>query len=161
FRSEYPKVVGEDVEITCYAFQARLAQGDAAVHPEARALFLAGREAPASCEPVFTALAAAKQVDEADTWERIRRLLAANAVRDAKRANALLRPTQSFNDKTLDRAGADPAKSLAHEKAPILNGASKELVLYSVSRLARTKPDEAAERLALVAGRLGPEDARY
>ena len=43
FRAEYPKVVGEDTELTCYAYQARIAQGDAEALVEARSLFLAGR----------------------------------------------------------------------------------------------------------------------
>jgi soluble lytic murein transglycosylase len=161
FRAEYPKMVGEDVELTCYAYQARLAQGDAEALAEARALFVAGREAPPSCEPVFAALATEKRIGEAEVWERMRRLLAANLVRDAKRANAMLRPAQAFNDKTLDRAAADPAKFLAQEKSPILNRASKELVLYAVGRLARSKPDEAAERLVALAPRLGPDDTRF
>lgn len=161
FRAEYPKVVGEDLDLTCYAFQARLAQGDAEAANEARSLFVSGREAPASCDPVFAALVGARHAGERETWERIRKLLAANAVRDAKRANALLSPAHGFNDKTLDRAGADPGKFLAHEKSPILNRASKELAIYAVERLARSRPDEAAERLALIAARLGPEDARY
>src|SRR5207248_7482137 len=53
FRAEYPLMVGEDVEVTCYAFQERLARGDAEVVSEARALFLSGREAASSCDPVF------------------------------------------------------------------------------------------------------------
>jgi len=161
FRVEYPRLVGEDVDLTCYAYQARLAAGDPEVFAEARALFLAGREASASCEPVFAALAAAKSVGLPEVFERLRKLLAANAVRDAKRANAMLPAGQQFNDRTLDRAGSEPSKFLAHEKSPLFNRATKELVIFAVERLARSKPDEAAERLALVAGRLGPDDARF
>ncbi|APV49848.1 hypothetical protein BWI17_09245 [Betaproteobacteria bacterium GR16-43] len=161
FGAEYPKLVGEDVDLTCLAFQGRLARGDAEVGPEARSLFLSGRELPTSCDPVFTALVAAKRIEASDTWERVRKLLAANSVRDAKRANALTKPTQAFNDKTLDRAAADPVKFLVHEKSPILDRASKELTIFAVERLARTKPEEAAERLVLFAHRLGPDDARF
>jgi soluble lytic murein transglycosylase len=161
FGAEHPKVVNDDLDLTCYAFQARLARGDAEVFGEARSLFLAGKESPASCEPVFAALSEAKRLEAAEIWERIRKLLGANALRDAKRANAMLPPRQAFNDRTLERAGADPGKFLSMEKSPILNRASKELAIYAVGRLARAKPDEAAERLALIAGRLGPEGARY
>lgn len=161
FRAEYPRLVGEDVELTCLSYRARLAAGDPEVYTEARALFLAGREASPGCEPVFGALADAKRIGIPEAFERMRKLLAANAVRDAKRVNAMLPAGQQFNDKTLDRAGSDPSKFLAHEKSPIFNRPTKELVIYAVERLARTKPDEAAERLAIVAGRLGPDDARF
>ncbi|WP_212756778.1 lytic transglycosylase domain-containing protein [Usitatibacter rugosus] len=161
FRAEYPRLVGEDIDITCYAYRARLAAGDAEVFTEARSLFLAGREASASCDPVFAALADGKHIGPPEVFERLRKLLAANAMRDAKRTNALLPAGQQFNDKTLDRAGSDPAKFLAHEKSPIFNRATKELVIYAVARLARSKPEEAADRLVAVAGRLGPDELRY
>src|SRR6478672_25497 len=53
FRSEYSKVVGDDVEIACYSFQERLARSDPEVMDEARALFVSGRESAGACEPVF------------------------------------------------------------------------------------------------------------
>ncbi|MGZ5112841.1 MAG: transglycosylase SLT domain-containing protein [Usitatibacter sp.] len=160
FRAEHPKLVSDDVEVTCYSFQDRLARCDSEAAGEARALFVSGREAPAPCDPVFAALAASGKIGEAETWERIRKVLAAGSVKDAKRANALLAARHRFNDKTLDRAAADPAAFLAREKSPILPRSAKELVIHAVARLARVKPDEAAERLALVAPRLGPDFAR-
>lgn len=160
FRAEHPKLLSDDPEVTCYSFQERLARGDAEMGGEARALFVSGHDAPVPCDPVFAALAASDQLAQADIWARIRKLLAAGNAKDAKRANALLPAGKRFNDKTLDRAGADPAAFLAREKSPILPRAAKELVIYAVARLARNKPEEAAERLALIAGRLGPDDTR-
>src|ERR1700680_3082902 len=58
FRAEYPFVIGDDVEITCYSFQERLARGDAEVAAEAHALFLSARETASACDPVFANLAA-------------------------------------------------------------------------------------------------------
>ena len=157
FRAEYPKLASEDVEVTCYSFQERIARADAEVMAEARALFAAGREAPVACEPVFAKLVAAKALTEADIWDRMRKLLAAGYVKDAKRANALLPARHGLNEKTLDRAQADPGAFLAREKSPILARPAKELVIFAVARLARNKPDEGAERLALVAQRLGTD----
>jgi soluble lytic murein transglycosylase len=160
FRAEHPKLAPEDVEVTCYAFQERIARGDAEVPAEARALFAAGREAPLACEPVFTKLVLTRAVTDADIWDRIRKLLAAGYVKDAKRANALLPARQALNEKTLDRAQADPGAFLAREKSPILARPAKELAIFALSRLARGKTDEAAERAAAIAPRLGT-DAGY
>jgi soluble lytic murein transglycosylase len=160
FRAEHPQLLSDDVEVTCYAFQDRLARGDSDVGGEARTLFLSGREAPANCDPVFAALVASGKITDADLWDRIRKVLAAGNAREAKRANALLPSRQRFNDKTLDRAAADPAAFLAREKSPILPRAAKELAIHAVARLARAKPDEAAERLAMIAPRLGADFAR-
>ena len=161
FQSEYPRFTGEDTELACYAMQARLARGDGEVAAEARALFLAGREAPAACDPVFTAVAAAGRIGEAEAWERIRKVLAAGLVRDAKRAVLLLPAAQRIPDRTLDRANADPAKHLAQEKAPKLGHGAREVALFAIGRLARSKPEEAAERLAAFAPRLGPEATAF
>jgi len=115
FRAEHPRLLSDDTEITCYSLAERLGHVDSEAIAEAHALFVAARDTPASCEGVFASLAAARQLTEADVWERVRKLLAAGALRDAKRANALLAPHQGFRDKALDRAAADPAAFLARE----------------------------------------------
>ncbi len=161
FRAEYPRLLGEDIEITCYAFQERLARADPEVAAEARALFVSGREGAAACDPVFAALVAAKAVSEPEVWDRLRRLLAAGAVREAKRANALLPARAALADKSIDRANADPSRSLAHEKLTRASRAEQELAIFAIERLARNKPEEAAERLAALTARLGPEASRH
>src|SRR6185312_5612673 len=90
FRAEYPRLLFDDAETTCYAFQERFARADPEVVPEARSLFLEGHEAPSACDPVFAALAARGDVSEADIWSRIRKLLAAGHAKAAARANELL-----------------------------------------------------------------------
>ena len=161
FRAEHPRVLGEDADIACYSLQERLARGDPEVATEARALFLSGLEAPAACEPVFAALHASGRIVEAQVWERLRRLFAAGFLRDAKRTAALLPARAALPDKALDRAAADPAAYLARERSALAARGAKELVVYAVARLARTKPDDAAERLAAFAPKLGQEAARF
>lgn len=160
FRAEHPKLLGDDAQVACYALQERMARPDAEASAEARTLFLAGREAPSACDPVFAALAAAGLVGPEEAWARARRLLAGGAVTQAKRTLALL-PRPALDEKALDRAARNPAAYLAREKSPRLSRPARELVLFSLARLARSRPDDAAEQLALFAGRLGPEDARY
>lgn len=160
FRVEYPRLVADDAELACYAFQERLARADPEVATEARALFGSGRETAAACEPVFQSLAAAGTIGEREVWERIRRLLAAGHLREAKRANLLLAARQRLDEKLLDRAAGDPGGFLAREKSTLLTRTARELVVFAVARLARAKPDEAAERLVQFAARLGPEATR-
>ena len=160
FRAEHPKFLGDDAEVACYALQERLARSDAEASAEARALFVAGREAPAACDPVFSALVAAGLAGPEEIWARARRLLAANAVAQARRALALL-PDKALDEKRLDRAARDPSAFLARERQPMLSRPSRELVLFALGRLARSKPEEAAERVLLFAGRLGPDDTRF
>jgi len=160
FRTEFPQVTGEDLEITCYALQERQARGDGDVEAEVRTLFLAGREAPAACEPLFASLFASGAITEAQVWQRVRKLLATNATKDAKRALALMPRRHQVTDRQLDRIQADPLQFLLHEKAPLLTRSRRELVLYAIERLARAKPEDAADRLEAFAQRL-EGDAQY
>lgn len=160
FRAEHPLLVSDDVEITCYSFQERLARADSGALDEARTLYLAGGEAPAACDPVFAALVEAKRVSDDETWERIRKLLAAGYLKDAKRTNAFLSPRQRLSEQALERAGARPAEYLAHENSRALGRGEREIVMFATERLARSQPDEAAERLESFTARLGA-DAGY
>ena len=160
-RSELPKLVADDLEVTCYAITARFALGDAEVAGEARALFNNARETPAPCDPVFSRLVADRLVKDDETWERIRRLLAANQVREARKANALLPRKVAFDEKALERAAADAGRYLAAEKSRIGSRGSKEIAIYALARLARTKPDEAAVRLEELRSRLGTEATHF
>ena len=159
FRAEYPKVTGEDLEITCYSFQERVARGDPEAMPEARGLFVSGRETPAACDPVFAKAVSDKVITDAQVWDRLRALLAAGSLRDAKRTNQLLARRAAIVERTLDAANSDPKRFLTHEtlgSRPSRDG--QELLVFAVERLARNKPDDAAERLDKVAPRL-PIDA--
>ena len=157
FRAELRLVVGEDAEISCYAFQERLARADPEVAAEARTYFLAATEAPAACDPVFGALLASHAISEDDAWLRLHKLLANVNVREAKRTNALLAPTHRLRDKSLDQAAADPAKFLAREKGPIFLRSTRETVFFAIARLARKSSEDAAERIGTFAARLGPD----
>ena len=161
FRGEHPSLISDDMEITCYDLQERLGRADSEAVAEARALFHTGREAPANCDAVFAALASARELTADEIWERMRKLLAANQVRDAKRLNALLAKMQSFNDRSLDRAAADPSRYLAQEKSSLMARAHKELALFALNRISRSRPEEAADRLLLLTPRLGSLAAEY
>lgn len=161
FRAELPRYTGDDADIACYSLQERLEREDRDAAAEARALFVAGREAPAACDPVFARIAAGKAIGAEEVWARLRKLLAANALKDAKRTSALLPARETFDEKTLDRAARDPAAFLAREKSPVLSRAARELAIFAVGRIARGKPEEAAERLALISGRLALADRQH
>jgi soluble lytic murein transglycosylase len=162
FRAEYPKVVGDDAEITCYSFQERLARSDPEVMAEARSLFVSHRESGVACDNVFAALASSGRITETETWERLRAMLADGNVKEARRAAALLPPKSAINEKQLERVAKDPGAFLAKEKpGKAVPRAEQELLVFAVERLARSKPDEAAERLMALTPRLEPQAVRH
>lgn len=161
FRAEHSNLVSDDTEITCFALQDRLGRNDPDAAGEARALFASGRETPPNCDPVFAALTASDRLKEGEIWERIRKLLAANNLREVRRVNALLVRRVALDERALERAAADPARFLAREKTILGGRGTREITAYALGRLARSKPEEAAERLAELKGRLGAETASY
>ena len=161
FRAELPKLAGDDAEITCHALRDRLARGDAEAATETRMVFLAPREAPTACDPAFAALAAEKSIGAPEIWERMRKVFAAGLPREAKRANAMLPAREAIAEKQIDRANSDPAGFLAKEKLHLDQRGAREVTIYALERLARTKPEEAAQHLERLAPRLGKEDAHY
>ncbi|NJD89561.1 MAG: lytic transglycosylase domain-containing protein [Betaproteobacteria bacterium] len=160
FRQEASALALDDTEIACYSLQERLARGDQEALREARGLWLAGREAPAACNAPFEAAARERLIGPPETWERIRKLLAAGLVKDAIRANAFLPNREQMNERALQRAAAEPAKYLAAEKSRIPSRATHELLLFAVTRLARSRPEDAAAQWKAHAAVLGPEDPR-
>src|SRR5205085_3627740 len=69
--------------------------------------------------------------------------------------------TQQFNDRTLDRANSDPSAYLAHEKSALVGRWHKEIALFAINRISRSKPEEAADRLLVLAPKLGSTAAEY
>ncbi len=161
FRAEYSRVLGDDIEITCYSFQERLARADPEVAAEARSLFLSWRETAAACDPVFAVLAASRRLTEGEAWERVRRMLSLGNVKEAKRLNALLPSRLALHERSLDKANSDPAGFLAREKLQPLTRATLETAVFALARLARNKPEDAADRLTALAPRLGADAAHY
>jgi soluble lytic murein transglycosylase len=158
FRAEYQGLASEDAEVTCLSLQDRVAQGDAEAAGEARALFLSSRETPPACDPAFAALAADARLKEAEVWDRLRRLLAANQVREARRVNALLPRRVAIEERGFDRAAAETLRLLSRDRTRSVARSSRELALFAIVRLARGgRADEAAERLVDVQSRLGPD----
>ena len=162
FRAEYPLVTGDDVAIACYSFQERLLRNDPDVLPESRALFVSARETATACDPVFAKAVADGALTEAQVWDRVRRLLSAGNVPEAKRANQLLDRKVAILEKQMDAANKDPHRFLLHEhlgKRPARD--AQELLVFALERLARSKPDEAADRLAEIGSRLTLEQVQY
>jgi soluble lytic murein transglycosylase len=161
FRQEYPAFALDDADVACYSLQERLARGDEEALREARGLWLAGREAPASCTPAFEAAYRERLIGSPEAWERIRKVLATGNIKEARRANAFLANTERMDEKALDRANADPARYLATEKSRIPGRSTHELLLFAVARLARNRPEDAARHLQAHAAVLGPDDTRF
>ena len=160
FRAEHPRLVADDARDRLPTpSRSGLRGAIPRSRAEARVAFLAARETPAACEPVFAALVARGAISEGDTWTRMRKLLAANQLR----GGAPHRPVAAeapAPEREAARARRRRPRRLP--RAPASRKSSRAACasspVYAIGRLARSRPDEAAERVA----RLGDgSDERY
>jgi soluble lytic murein transglycosylase len=162
FNAELPMIIGDDVEITCYALQSRLRVNPGEALPEARPLWFVARDLPDSCSPLFDALVAAGMLSDDDLWTRIRIALEAGRVSVARRVAAWLPAGQAPEARVLESIASNPAGYLERQQPFNLKSrAGRETILFAIHRLARTMPQQAARHLGKVEERLSPDERAY
>lgn len=143
FGSEYPALVNEDTELTCYALQRRLRLNDNGALSEARPLWFTGKDLPESCTPLFDALIIRRLISAEDVWARIRLALEENHVGVVKKINQNLPDNQMIYERQLDLASHNPLRYLEQYPHNMKSRAARELVLFALNRLARTSAQQA------------------
>jgi soluble lytic murein transglycosylase len=162
FQQEYPKLAQPDNDIACYAFQARLARGDATALDEARPLWFTLIDMPESCVPVMERLITERRLNGDDAWQRVRRLLEANKLKEAKRFARYLPLGEAPAPKTLDAVADRPAHHLVKLPANFAETRlGREMALYAVARMARNDPATAAGQWQGIEGRFSGADRSY
>lgn len=161
FNAEFPRVVREDMELTCYALQSKMRVSSAAALTEARPLWFVARELPESCTPLFNALIAAKQLTEADLWTRIRLALEIGQTSLAQRIGELLPAGQAPDEKVLTAVAANPAGYLEKKNFDAKSRAGRETAMFAVHRLARNSPQQAAAHWAKMESAFAADERAY
>jgi soluble lytic murein transglycosylase len=159
FEAERPPLIDDDVEITCYGLQAR-ARTDATAVREARSLWFTEKDTPASCVPLFAALAASGQLSAQDVWDRIRLALVAGQAGVASRVAAFLPAGHGPNPIVLSAVLQNPAGHLARP-FDAANRAARETTMFAAYRLARTSPQQAAAHWSGMEARFSEEERAF
>jgi soluble lytic murein transglycosylase-like protein len=80
FDAEYPRLLNEDTDLTCYALQSRRRSQELAALRDARKLWFTGKGQPDSCGTLFDAARSAGIISEQDVDQRLRLALETNNV---------------------------------------------------------------------------------
>jgi len=160
FNAELPALAGEDMEVTCYALQARLRVDNLALR-EARPLWFVARDLPDSCNTLFDALLEAQQLSEEDVWTRVRLALEAGQVGLANRVAGWLPKGQAPDARTLTAISGNPAAYLNDLRSDLKTRASRETAIFAVHRLARTSPTQAVAQWTKLSSRFTEEERGY
>jgi len=161
FNAELPLLVGDDLEITCYALQSRLRVNPSEALPEARPLWFVARDLPESCSPLFGALQAAGLLSTEDLWTRIRLALEAGQVSLARRVAEWLPAGEAPGPRVLESIASNPAGYLERQHFNLKNRAGRETVMFAAHRLARISPPQAARHWAKHEERFAAEERAY
>ncbi len=160
FSVELPALVNDDLELTCYALQARV-RNDSLALREARPLWFVARDLPSSCDPLFDALVRSRQLSTEDIWVRVRLALEAGQVRLANAVAAHLPKGQAPDARALSAIYGNPAGYLNNAGADLKSRGGREAMMFAAYRLARSSPQQAAAHWTRLAPRFSEEERAY
>ncbi len=164
FLAEFPRLLTPEVELTCYALQARAqlqptqAQADEVLR-ETRPLWLVGREQPESCTPLFEAALSRNLISEQEVWQRLRLALESGNVSLAKRLSTQLPARLQIAPATLESVASNPERYLERAELDQPNEVQRLAAQFAVLRLAKQSPPLAYSRWQGIADHF-PEDER-
>jgi soluble lytic murein transglycosylase len=159
---QLPLLVQDDLEIRCYAWQARLARLDDGAYEEVRAIWLEPRELPDGCNTLVERMLDARRISVEDVWRRVRVLFENSQLSAARHALAFLPAGYKHDERLLNQAATAPKKLLASLPVNLDRRATREMALFAVVRLGRSDPEAAVEVLrGKLGGRLPAEDVKY
>ncbi len=148
FAANQAQYLGDDSEVACQRLRYRLLADDRAVRgaviADASALLLAAKPAAEPCYDVFERLVALNAVSTDDLWRRARPLFDAGQLADARRSVALIPKLPASFEAATASANLDPRHFLQRSVARPTDRAAGELVVFAITRLARTNLDAAA-----------------
>ncbi len=160
FDAELPALVNDDLELTCYALQARIRIDTLALR-EARPLWFVARDMPDSCDPLFEALISSRQLSVEDIWTRVRLALEVGQVRLANGVAAYLPKGEAPDPRLLSAISGNPAGHLRKRSLNVKSRAAREAAMFAVYRLARSSPPQAAAHWVKLAPRFGEDERAY
>jgi soluble lytic murein transglycosylase-like protein len=135
FDAEYPRLLNEDTELTCYALQARRRSQGLAALRDARKLWLTGKGQPDNCSTLFEAALSAGIISEQDVRQRLRLALEGNNVSLAIKLAEQLDGKYAGLPVMLKSAAADPDRYLKKLTPDDSNSTNSSDVAASQARI--------------------------
>ena len=143
FQAEFPLLVNEDANTTCYSLAARWRQQDDSALAEVRRYWNTPKELPEGCVVLAEALLANGRYTSVEVWNRIRLLVEAGQMGQAKRTAAWLPREEALDARQLDAVNQSPVRQL-EKPGNLAARPARELVIFALMRLAKNDPQVAA-----------------
>ena len=161
FDAEYPRLIKEDAELTCYALQSRRRNEDPAALHEARKLWFSGKTQPESCAALFEDALSAGLISDQDVKQRLRLALEAGNVSLAQQLFGHLEGDNALLSAALKSAAADPDRYLERLTQDKLGEGRSIVALFALQRLAKQSPELAAAHWAKISAYFPEAEQHY
>ncbi|MFI4922331.1 MAG: transglycosylase SLT domain-containing protein [Burkholderiales bacterium] len=161
FSAEFPLLLDESVELTCYALQGRMHNNDETALLEARALWFSAQTQPDSCYPLFETMFTRKVLGPEDVWQRLRLALEAGDITAAKRIVQYLPAKEAPNPRLIKSITDRPERYLSRPDYDLKTRVGRELRLFALYRQARNEPQQAAAYLKKLHDQLNEQERNY
>ena len=162
FEREYHRLAIDDVELACYALQARLAlRKDQSALNDARAMWYQGSVQPDSCAPLFDAMLRQGLLEEDDVWARIRLALESGNVSFVRQLASYLPAGRRPDPRSFDTVARNPQRYLERLPVRTKTRAERELAIFALVRLAQSLPAVAATRFEKIQSSFMGEEQAY
>jgi soluble lytic murein transglycosylase len=155
FDVELAPLVLDKLEVRCYAWASRLAQGDRSVLDAAKKLWLEPVKLPDGCDRLMDDVAESGALSEELAWQRARVQMEERRRSEAGRALEYVPGKDRPNAATLQLVAKKPDQvldRLLKKKKALEDAADRELAVLAMIRLAGIDPKRAADALD---GRVG------
>jgi soluble lytic murein transglycosylase len=162
FLEQYPLLGNkDDLELSCYALQARRRTQEQDALVEARKLWFSGEGQPESCTVLYAAALEAGIISQQDVWQRTRLALEAGNISLALQLSAKLPAQQALSSTALHRAYNNPGQYLAKLRVDDFSLAERTVALFALQRLAKQSPQLAYGRWRNIAAAFPEHEQHY
>jgi soluble lytic murein transglycosylase len=151
FASEYPRLAGDDAELSCYTLQWRQQTDEVSALQQARTKWFSGDGQPESCSTLYETAVNKKIINEQDIWTRVRLALESGNVLLAKQLAKKLQKKNGIELTALDSASANPDRYLTKTKWDKNSESQRLVALFALHRLAKQFPQLAFSRWQKIA----------
>ncbi|GAB1232273.1 lytic transglycosylase domain-containing protein [Ferrigenium sp. UT4] len=161
FASEYPNLVETDAELTCHALQWQRREDEDQALLGARALWFTDVAQAENCLPLFEAAMQRGFITPDNVQQRMRSMLEAGKLTQAKKLNRYLTAAQRWPVAELDAAARNPQQYL-HKTSFVSAGDGRRAVaLFALQRLARRSVNLAHAEWQHIVAEFTPGERQY
>lgn len=162
FSEEFPQLVSEDTELSCYAMQARLHAHDNEALLDARKLWLVSREEqPENCDDVFSKAITEEVITRTDIESRIQLALEAGNTTLASQLSSKLPAKDAISAATLTSIKNNPERYLKSLRLKNPSKAQLTAAMFALQRLAKSLPQQALNHWEKISDQFSEDKQRY